>query len=145
MPQEPVKKAYIQNVATRDIMEFQYNPPEFNDKLGVEYAQLDSPGMSAPMFQYIGGKARSVTFELFLDAYEDPERMMVRTPIAFLHSFVPPADAGKSFSPPPTLIFAWGWFVKRCILNDLDINYTMFDSQLNPIRATVGVTLTILE
>jgi hypothetical protein len=159
MAREQVKKAYIQNNATNDIMEFQFNPPEFNDKLGVEFSELSSPGMSAPMFQYIGGKARVVTFELYLNAWTgyrgqvpigpSPEGVVsdlyVKAPIRFLHSFLPPADAGKTFSPPPTMTFAWGWFVKTCILTDLDINYTRFNAQLDPIEAKVNLTLTILE
>lgn len=145
MAKEVIKKAYIRNNATKQSMQFQFNPEMFNDKLGVEYASLDSPGMSYPMFQYLGGKAREVSFELFLDAYEDKTRMKVRKPIAFLHSFLPANNSGKKFSPPPTLTFAWGWFVKKCILTDLDINYTMFDAQLNPIRATVQISLLVLE
>lgn len=145
MARDKVQKAYILNNKTKKTMQFQYNPEEFTDSIGVNFAPLESPGMSYPMFQYIGGKAREVTFELFLDAYEDPARLKVTKPIAFLNSFLPTADSGKTFSPPPTLTFAWGWFVKNCILVDMQIRYTQFDTHLQPTRATVAITLNVLQ
>lgn len=144
MPRQ-VKKAYIQNKWTGQILTFQYNPPEFEDSHMVNYAPLTSPGMSYPMFQYVGGEVRRVTFELFLDAREDPTRSLVKKHIAFLHDFIPRANSGKAFTPPAIMVFAFGWFVKNCLLEDMKIRYEMFDEELNPIRATVQLTLAVIQ
>lgn len=121
---------------------FQYNPEMFEDNIEVTYRAISSPGMSWPIYQYIGGEPRYVEFTLFLDHYNRTGENQVRKTINFLHSFLPYRK--DRFHAPPELLFSFGWFVKRCILSSLKVRYTMFDSNLQPIRAEVDIRLEIL-
>lgn len=144
-----VTKGYFINTMDGTKLQFQYNPEKFSDKQQVNYAQIKSPGMSYPRFQYIGGEARSINFDLFLDATDWPradiENSPIRQTINFLNNFTPDANSGSQFTQPPTLIFGFGWFVKECLFVQFDTDYELFTPELQPLRATLHLTLTLIQ
>lgn len=141
-----LEKGYLENKSTGQILRFQYNPEEFTDDIQVEYRDIKSPGISYPIYQYIGGEPRRVEFTLFLDNMENRGGTnKVRETINYLNSFLPVANKGARYTPPPELIFAFGWFVKTCILEAMPTRYTMFDRNLQPMRAEVDIVLKIVQ
>lgn len=156
---------------------FQYNPEMFTDNISVEYKEIRSPGITYPLYQYVGGEARSIEFTLFLDAKESKhgfgseamlvprgigfnngfiedyapapgmfENNSVREMINFLNTFLPGGmGTDDQFLAPPELIFGFGWFVKRVILVAMPTRYTMFDNNLQPMRAEVDLKLNIIQ
>lgn len=139
-----LKKGYIAMAYDTSVkMDFQYNPEQFTDNLAVEYKVIKSPGVSYPMYSYVGGDVRSVEFTLFVDGWENPK--IVRDKIGWLHRLLPPANSNMQFKSPPICIFAFGWFVKKGILVSMPIRYTMFDRNLQPIRAEIDVTINIIQ
>lgn len=113
----------------------------------------------------------SITFELRLDATDDLDRgnplaqqFGIAPRLAVLEQMTSPKDegvlgealgsllgraAGHTFtggSRPPLVLFIWG--VQRVLpvnLTSLSITETEFDTQLNPVRASVSVGLTVIE
>lgn len=141
-----LEKGYLENRATGRALRFQYNPELFQDNISVEYREIKSPGISYPMYQYVGGEARSIDFTLYLDNRENNSGInKVRETINFLNSFLPVGNRGKQFTAPPQLIFGFGWFVKPCILVAMPTRYTAFDRSLQPLRAEVDISLKIIQ
>ena len=50
-----------------------YNPEELKLEQGNTFAEVGIPGLNAPPVQYVRGKARALTMELFFDSYETGE------------------------------------------------------------------------
>lgn len=130
--------------ATLGGVEFVYNPTEFTDEIGIEYTEVKTCGMSYPVPVYSGGTSRNITFDIYLnDAIKEG---ITRKFISHLHRYKPlERKSGYQFKAPPSLIFSFGWFVKECRLTNMTINYTKFSPELQPIEATVSVTLLILQ
>jgi len=139
-------KGYMENRKTKKVLRFQYNPEEFTDSQGVEYREIKSPGISYPAFQYVGGEVRTVEFTLFLDNMENKKATnKVEETIKFVEQFLPTSNKGSKYTPPPSMLFAFGWFVKECLLVRATPRYTMFDRSLRPLRAELDITLNIVQ
>ena len=50
---------------------FLFNPKEFSVEKSNQYSEVNIPGLSSPIFQFVRGNARSVTMDLFFDTYEE--------------------------------------------------------------------------
>lgn len=127
-------------------VEFQYNPAELNDSWGVDWGELRGAGGSYPVNVYSGGKQRVMTFTMYLDGVEKPGSVMQM--IRNLNSYVPPAKKGGEyqFKSPPIIPLVFGWFVKDCLLDSVNVRYTAFTPDLlTPLRAEVQVTLKIIQ
>ena len=131
-------KGYIKNLDSGAIHPFMFNPTSFSDKHGVAFSEIKSAGSPYPKYQYVGGVSKSVSVELFLyDKYKNG----VKKEIAFLNDFLPVAKNGTRYKRPPLLMFAFGWYVKTCIMDDISVDYKEFDRYLNPTMATVKLSL----
>lgn len=136
-------KGYIMNSDTREMKSFIYNPEEYEYSYSTEYAVVKPPGSPHPLYQFVGGNERTITTTLLIDGREIGPRTVWEWNI-FLGAFHPANRGFNSFNPPPTAIFAIGWFVKRVIIADLTWRYTMFDKDLNPTRAELGLTMNVV-
>lgn len=112
--------------------------------------------------QMVSVSEETVSFELLLDATDDLENGNVIASaygigprLAVLEQMTLPKEegllgalAGHRFTDtprPPLVLFVWG--VQRVVpvnITGLNITETEFDTILNPIRASVGVTLTVI-
>ena len=63
-------KAVIINTVTGASFPVMYNPEELQVEQGNNFAEVGIPGLNAPPLQYVRGKARVLTMELFFDTYE---------------------------------------------------------------------------
>lgn len=125
-------------------LQFQYNPSSFKDSQGVSYAEISSLGISYPILQYTGGVTRSISFDIYVNgvAGDGGPDVVYRTRNV-LESFLP--KPGNMFNAPPTFLFAFGSFIKECVLESLDIEYTLFTPQLEPLEATFSVVLKVIQ
>jgi len=131
---------------------FLFNPKEFSVEKSNQYAEVNIPGLSSPVFQFVRGNARSVTMDLFFDTYEE------RTDVRIFTDRITGWDAGSMFSSlpgsakglmdidselhaPPVCLFVWGAFIFQCILERVSKRFTMFLPEGVPVRATLSVTL----
>jgi hypothetical protein len=46
---------------------------------------------------------------------------------------------------PPTCLFGFGTRILECVLTDMTVTETQFNSMLAPVRADVSVTLAVIE
>lgn len=129
-----------------------FNPKELSVEKSNQFAEVNIPGLSSPIYQFVRGNARSVSLDLFFDTYE--EKIDVR----FFTDRITGWDAGSMFSKlpnvakglmdidselhaPPICLFIWGAFVFQCIIERVSKRFTMFLPEGIPVRATLSITL----
>lgn len=123
---------------------FMYNPTAFTDNQGVNWNELTTAGMSYPAYTYGGGKARTITFVIYLNDKVQPK--ITDTFMRRLEKYLPtPSKKGYLFKAPSTIQFAFGSFVKDCKLVDMNCEVISFSPALVPIEANVSVTLNVIQ
>lgn len=150
------------------VLTFPFNPGSLSDNKAVNYADRSSTlSGKAPGKVYTGGGHRTISFDLTLHGLEQGMNALNPTPLdngvltelAKLRSFLyPKADAwgtvagllggaseGKRLAAPPTCYFGFGTRILECIVTDIRVNETQFNSMLAPVRATATVTLDVIE
>jgi hypothetical protein len=168
--QRQVLRGFLANIDMLPplIVTFQFNPTSVSDNKAVNYADRAATLCTAPGKVYTGGGHRTITFSLKLDGLEQGTNAINPTPLdngistelAKFRSFLyPKADAwgtvagllgggasqGKRLTAPPTCFFGFGTKILECVVTSIQINETMFNSVLAPVRADVTVTLDVIE
>jgi len=92
------------------------------------------PGLATAPVQYVRGKARTLSMELFFDTYE--LGIDVRT---FSNPVVQLLDKDPREQAPPVLLFSLGRLQFQCVLVDAGQRYTMFLPDGTPVRSTLSV------
>lgn len=129
-----------------------FNPEHFSVSKSNNFASVNIPGLSSPIFQFVRGEARSVTLDLFFDTYEEKIDVRIFTDritgwdSGSMFSGIPDAlkglmDIDSDLHAPPVCLFVWGAFVFQCIITQVNKKFTMFLPIGIPVRATLTVTL----
>ena len=129
-------KALIINTDTRESFPVMYNPEELKLEQGNTFAEVGIPGLNSPPIQYVRGKARTLSMELFFDTYETGQDVRLFTaPVTGLLEKLPQTQA------PPILLFSMGRLQFQCVLTDAGQRFTMFLRDGTPVRSTLSVRL----
>lgn len=169
MNERQVLRGFIANIDVIPplILTFQFNPESITDNKIVNYAD-NNPDLcgNAPGKTYTGGGHRTISFDIKLHGLEEGTNALNPTPLdngistelAKLRSFLyPKADAwatlsgllggeeGQRLTSPPTCIFGFGTKILECVVTNITITETQFNSLLAPVRADVNITLTVIE
>jgi LysM repeat protein len=129
-------KATIIDTSTGSAIPVMYNPEELKLEQGNTFAEVGIPGLNAPPVQYVRGKARVLTMELFFDSYETGQDVRGHTaPIVRLLDKLPRTQA------PPVLLFSLGRLQFTCVLTDAGQRFTMFLRDGTPVRSSMSVRL----
>ena len=123
-------RCYIINNSTNGKLVFQFNPESMPYSRSANYTSIDSPGMSYPLTQYVGGSVREFSFEVFY--FDKPYSGKIDTARDFLEALLPPEKNTKKFKKPPTFTMAYGYFVRTYVLTDLQVNDEWINSDGNP-------------
>ncbi|MCX4821040.1 hypothetical protein OG883_14175 [Streptomyces sp. NBC_01142] len=129
-------KALIVNTSTGEAFPVMYNPEEFRLEQGNNFAEVGIPGLNSPPVQYVRGRARALTMELFFDTYETDPPQDVRGHTAPIVRLL---DKDPLTQGPPVLLFSLGRFHFECVLVDAGQRYTMFLRDGTPVRCTLSV------
>jgi len=164
-----VLRGFLANITVLPplIVTFQFNPATVSDNKSVKYEDTQGDLCTAPGKTYTGGGDRTITFDLKLHGMEQGTNKVnpsgidngIQTELAKLRSFLYPMDdawgalaslfgdasQGKRLAAPPTCVFGFGTKILDCIVTDLNITETQFNSFLAPVRADVKVTLAVIE
>ncbi|XHS77622.1 peptigoglycan-binding protein LysM [Burkholderiaceae bacterium UC74_6] len=127
-------KATITNTTTAERFQVMYNPDELRLEQGNNFAEVGIPGLNAPPLQYVRGKARTLSMDLFFDSYEADQDVRVHTgPLVKL------LDKDALSKAPPVLLFSMGQLNFQCVLVDASQRFTMFRRDGTPVRSTIAV------
>lgn len=129
-----------------------FNPEQLSVTKSNQFAAVNIPGLSSPVYQFVRGEARSVTLDLFFDTYEEKIDVRIFTDritgwdAGSMFSGIPDAvkglmDIDSDLHAPPVCIFVWGAFMFQCIIEQVTKKFTMFLPIGIPVRATLSVTL----
>lgn len=118
---------------------FQFNPEQIPYSRGVNYSSIESPGMSYPLTQYVGGQVREFSFEVFY--YDNPHTGKIKKARKFLEGLLPPEKNKKKFSKPPAFTLAYGYFVKRYVLTNLSVNDEWLNKDGQPLMTRFTLTV----
>ena len=132
-------RCYIINNDTGKKLTFQFNPTTVPYSRGANYGTIESPGISYPLTQYVGGKVREFSFEVFY--YDNPYSGKINDARNFLEDLLPPEHNKSGFKKPPTFTFAYGYFVKTLVLLDLQVQDDWLDSDGRPINTIFTLTV----
>ena len=132
-------RSYVINNSTNKKMKFQFNPESMPYSRGANYTSIESPGMSYPLTQYVGGSAREFSFEVFY--YDRPYSGKINKARKFLEALLPPEKNKKSFKKPPTFTLAYGYFVKVYVLTNLQVNDEIMNGDGNPEMTRFTLTV----
>lgn len=132
-------RCYVIRNDTNARLTFQFNPTSIPYSRGANYSTIESPGMSYPLTQYVGGAVREFSFEVFY--YDKPYSGKINTARKFLEGLLPPESNVDNFTKPPTFTFAYGYFVKTLVLVNLDVNDEWLDEDGQPIMTRFTLTV----
>src|SRR5215210_1795369 len=130
----PLAKATILNTVTGSAIAVMYNPEEIRIEQGNQFSEIGIPGLDVSPIQYVRGKARALTMDLFFDTFEsgDDVRQHTNTVVRLL-------DKTVRTKAPPVLIFSMGQFQFQCVLAEVGQRFTMFLRDGTPARAVLSV------
>ena len=117
----------------------QFNPTSIPYSRGARYTSIESPGMSYPLTQYVGGDVREFSFEAFY--YDKPHSGQIDMARKFLENLLPPEENTSGFTKPPTFTLAYGYFVRECVLTNLEVNDEWMDKDGQPIMTRFTLTV----
>lgn len=91
-----------------DEIPVQYNPAELQFEKQAQYAEVNIPGLIAPLQQFVRGSAETLTVELFFDTSDKgtgvkAEPVTVLTDQVFAATLIEPSGHA-----PPPVTFKWG-------------------------------------
>ena len=133
-------KGYIKNAGTGKIVEFLYNPSSYTTSRQMNYQELTAPGISYPQFQFVSGGAKEINFTLFLYGTEGEPKQFIN----FLNDFLPREKSDYPFMRPPEMLFAFGAYIKKCILVSFNEEYIEFNEDLTPKLVEIALTLKVV-
>ena len=132
-------KCYFINNSTNKKLVCQFNPTSVPYEREASFSDIDSPGMSYPLTQYCGGKVREFSVEVFM--YDKPYSGKINTARQFFEALMPPEYNTAKFKKPPTFTFAYGYFVKICVLKKLKVDDQWLDEKGRPIMTKFTLTV----
>lgn len=126
-------KAQIIDTAAGASFTVMYNPEEVRFEQGNTFAEIGVPGLDSPPLQYVRGRARTMSMELFFDTYETGEDVRVHSgAVVRLLDTLPQTKA------PPILLFSLGRLQFTCVLVEAGQRFTMFRRDGTPVRCTIS-------
>ena len=134
-----MQKGWIKNNDTKEKKSFQYNPTTLEYSRGASYADISAPGMPYPDTQFIKGNARSFSVPLFLN--DNPNTGLIKSYIDFIDSFLPPETNESGYTQPPVMTFCFGYFIRKCVLEDFGVVIELMNPEGEPIQATLTLQL----
>jgi hypothetical protein len=112
-----------------------FNPTEYRLDKGSQISESETPGLAAPILQYIGGRSRTLSLDLFFDTFE--ARSDVSSETDKIYALL---KIDRDTHVPPLCTFRWGSLVFTGVLETVNGRFTLFLPDGNPARATLTVS-----
>lgn len=132
-------KATLTHLATLKRLQVQWNPRSYSLQRSNAFTRPAAIGSVSERLQLSAGGTDRFHARLFFDSTEvdGPERNL-RLPLECLESWAEAEVAGLL---PPYVLFLWGSFRFRGVIEELQQECVRFDSDGTPVRAWVDLTL----
>jgi nucleoid-associated protein YgaU len=132
-----LEKAKLTNVDTSESWDVLFNPKEYSVQKSVQWEPHKAPGLDLPEQEFTSGNPMVLNVELFFDTYEDKKDVRAEHTGKILNLAMVNPDKHR----PPLVMFAWGGFTFKGVVETLTVRYTMFLPDGKPCRATANVSM----
>jgi hypothetical protein len=124
-------------------LEFQFNPAEVGITRKVEWSEETIRDLNMPDLVFKGGKAATYDLKLVFDTSQNVEYRDVRMYTnQLLKLTLMYGEIGENRPSPPLVQFLWGEFsLFYAVVEEVSIDYTLFDPDGTPTRAKATVKL----
>jgi nucleoid-associated protein YgaU len=140
-----------------EVLPVQYNPSELQIEKAAQYAEVNIPGLLAPLQQFVRGNAATLTVELFFDTSDQGTGATAEPVTALTDPIVAATLIEPKGHTPPPVTFRWGpdfpgshlpakqagqaakWF-KGVVLNCRQ-TFTFWSRSGVPLRAKLNLTI----
>lgn len=148
MARQQLKKATITVLAGSDtgkVIGVLFNPAEYSFERSNAYKAMAVPGLGAPLMQFINGELDTLSMELFLDDYTDPqgptsggkeEKPLLRRLKDISHLL----EIDRDLHAPSPVRFNWGPMEFTAIIDKLGRKVTRFHPDGTPSRVSLSVS-----
>jgi hypothetical protein len=119
-----------------------FNPTEYTVARETSFAEVNIPGLDAPVIQYVRGGGDKVNVELFFDITDLMVDGQVGDGSSVRDTYIAPLEQLMLQDPtlhaPPRVQLLWGSTViqSSAVATSLSVTYTLFDVLGRPVRAT---------
>ncbi len=138
-----------------DPLEVQFNPTEYGLTKGAQFAEIAIPGLDSPVLQFVRGDSEKLTLELFFDTTDDGTGAGATPVTAKVDPFYRLVKIDGELHAPPIVRITWsdhfpGITADRsdrpipamdCVVDSVARQFTLFNSDGVPLRATVSLSL----
>jgi nucleoid-associated protein YgaU len=149
MSQQQLKKATITVLAGSDagkVIGVLFNPAEYSFERSNAYKAMPIPGLGTPLMQFVNGELDTLSMELFLDDYTDPEgptsrEKKERNPLmSRLKDLSKLLEIDRDLHAPPPVRFNWGPMEFTAVIDKLSRKVTRFHQDGTPTRANLSIS-----
>ena len=149
MAQQQLKKATITVLAGSDkgkVIAVLFNPTEYSFERTNAYKAMPIPGLGTPLMQFVNGELDTLSMELFLDDYTDPEGPTSREKkeqkplLARLKDISKLLEIDRDLHAPSPVRFNWGPMEFTAVIDKLGRKVTRFHPDGTPARASLSVS-----
>lgn len=149
MSQQQLKKATITVLDGRNkgkVVSALFNPVEYSFERSNSYKATPVPGLGAPLLQFVNGECDTLSMELFLDDFTDPqgptsrERPEPEPVTSRLRDLTALLEIDRNLHAPSPVRFNWGPMEFSAVIEKLGRKVTMFHPDGTPARATLNVS-----
>jgi len=120
-----------------------YNPKEVTIEKTVTWNEHKANGKNEPYYEYTSGGPRSMTMELFFDVAEVTDNTIEAELEVLQRMTMAVNPTGKDEERRPPLLKVTNGPIKEfsCVIESLNIKVTMFNRNMEPVRATATIKL----
>jgi Contractile injection system tube protein/LysM domain len=119
------------------IIPLRFNPTEYKVSKGNNFAEIAIPGLESPPLQFVRGAAETLTVDFLLDTSDTLEDVRERY-VTRLRGLL---RLQEKLHAPPIVAFVWDEQVFKGVIQNLNVNFTLFSPDGTPLRAQVSATL----
>jgi len=140
-----------------DEFDVQYNPTELSLDKNVQLAEVNIPGLDAPLQQFVRGQAEKLTLELFFDTTESGMGVGAESVTAKTDRLYQLVKVESDTHAPPVVTFSWNHRFPgdnlrfgsgsqmrnsfKGVVESIRQKFTLFSPEGVPLRATVNLVL----
>jgi nucleoid-associated protein YgaU len=131
-------KLIIESPVTGDnLVEFRFNPTEYQLQKGNNFAEIAIPGLESPPIQFVRGNCEKLTVELLADTTDTLQDVRQ----AYVNKLRNLLKVRSESHAPPIVNFVWSGNEFRGVVESLNVTYVLFSPEGVPLRAKLSLTL----
>lgn len=131
-------KLLIESPVTGDnVVEFRFNPTEYQLQKGNNFAEIAIPGLESPPIQFVRGNCERLSVELLADTTDTLQDVRQ----AYVNRLRNLLRVRSESHAPPIVNFVWSGNEFRGVVESLNVTYVLFSPEGVPLRAKLSLTL----